>query len=438
MLIPNILKKCSNHKKSGKSILKRILEMISEKCFRRFSYSIWLVALFGLFLSTSTQMLYSHLALYLTYDLKTSLASLAAIDGSVEFLSYFVRVFSGAISDYLYDRKLLLVIGCSIAMVVKPLFSFANSFITVAIGEVAERLGSGIQASPRDALIADLSHSQKLGSSFGFCKAMKTTGGVLGASLAVFIVYLSKNNYKLLFLISTIPAFLALLCILKIKTTTSQNSFSPHLSSNFVKTDASKIPKFDNPFRKKYLKSLDSKFWYLIFVAFLCELSHFGESLLTIRASQLFSQTFSGITSIFAACGQVIFSYFMGLASDNTSKFTLLRINILLLLIAYSLMNYATSIAIFWCGIFTFYGQFAVMQLLFLALITRNVNKKLRGTAVGIFYSFIGGAYMATTYVCGTFCKDFGYQSAFMYVSSVAVLAFVALCSVKKEKYEQQ
>lgn len=372
-------------------------------------------------------MLYSHLALYLTYDLKTSIASVAAIDGSVEFLSYFVRIFAGAVSDYLYDRRLLLIIGCSIAVIVKPLFSFANSFITVAIGEVAERLGSGIQASPRDALIADLSPKKKLGSSFGFCKAMKTAGGVLGASLAVFIVYLSNNNYKLLFLISTVPAFLALMCILRIK--------KPH-SPEHSSASSLKNKKFDNPFRKEYLKSLDSKFWLLIFLAFLCELAHFGESLLTIRSSQIFSQTLSGITSILAASGQVLFAYFMGMASDNIGKLKLLRINLALLLLAYALMNFASSISVFWCGIFIFYGQFSVMQLLFLALITRNVSEKLRGTAVGIFYSVIGGSYMATTYICGRFCKDFGYEKAFAYVSAAAIVALIAASLMKENKYE--
>lgn len=410
-----------------RATFKKYPNRLSERCFGRFSHSVWLVAFFGLFLSASTQMLYSHLALYLTYDLEVSLSSVAAIDGSVEFLSYFVRVFAGAVSDYIYDRKLLLVMGCSIAVIVKPLFSFANSFVTVAIGEIAERLGSGIQASPRDALIADLSAREKLGSSFGFCKAMKTAGGVLGASLAVFIVYLSNNDYKLLFLISTVPAILALLCIIKIR----NPPYCKHTISNFRK-----IQKFDNPFQKKYLRSLDSKFWCLIFLAFLCESAHFGESLLTIRSSQICSQTFSGVTSILAACGQVLFSYFMGMASDNIGKFTLLRVNLGLLLLAYASMNFAPSIMVFWSGIFIFYGQFAVIQLLFLALITQSVSERLRGTAVGIFYSVIGGSYMTTTYICGKFCKDFGYDVAFAYVSVIAVIALLLSCLLTSTKYE--
>ena len=393
--------------------------------FKRFSKEIWLVALFGFFLSTSTQMLYSHLALFLKFNLKTSILDIAKIDGFVEFLSYFVRIFSGAISDYLYNRKVLLIVGCSIAIIVKPVFAFASSALAVIIAEISERLGCGIQASPRDALIADLSDRNKLGASFGFCKAMKTAGGIIGAFVAVVIVYLSDNNYQLLFFLSTLPALLAILCVAKI-----HNPNKPYRNIYYTK-------KFDNPFSKRYLKSLDYKFWTLMSLAFVCELAHFGESLLTIRASQLlFSQNFSGIVSIVAAFGQVTFAYCFGIISDKYRKFTLLRLNLFLLLISYFIMNYTTSIYIFLIGIFLFYAQFAVIQLLFLALISRNVSSKLRGTAIGVFYFVIGISYLTTTYFCGILCEDFGYNQAFAYVSIQAFIAFAAICSTESKKYE--
>ena len=170
--------------------------------FKRFSKEIWLVALFGLFLSTSTQMLYSHLALFLKFNLKTSILDMAKIDGFVEFLSYFVRIFSGAISDYLYNRKVLLIVGYSMGMFVKPVFALASSTLTVIIAEISERLGCGIQASPRDALIADLSDHNKLGASFGFCKAMKTAGGIIGVFLLslLFIYLITITNFYFFYL----------------------------------------------------------------------------------------------------------------------------------------------------------------------------------------------------------------------------------------------
>ena len=387
-----------------------------------FSKNIWLVAFFSFFLSISTQMLYSHLALFLKFGCDISELRIATIDGLVEFLSYIIRVFSGAVSDYLYNRKLLLFIGCSIAITVKPIFAITNSFFTVFLTEIAERLGSGIQASPRDALIADLSDNKKLGASFGFCKAMKTTGGIVGSLIAVIIVYFSCNNYKLLFTLSSIPAIFAIFCVQKIK---------------ILKILDPKIKKFYNPFRKNYLKSLDFTFWRLIFIAFLCELGHFGESLLTLRASHLISPNLAGLTSIFGALGQILFAYFLGIASDKIEKFKILKINLTLILISYILMGSIPSLSAFLLGIFLMYGQYAVIQLVFLSLINAHVSKNLRGTAIGVFYCVIGLSYMISTRTCGFLCQNFSYNVAFFYtffISAITLSIIFASTSPNKAK----
>ncbi len=356
-------------------------------------------------------MLYSHLALFLKFKCNASNAQIASIDGLVEFLSYFTRIFAGAISDYLYDRKFLLVIGCSIATAIKPVFALTNSIITVLFSEIIERLGSGIQASPRDALIADLSNKSKLGASFGFCKSLKTIGGVLGGTIAIIIIWYSSNNYALLFTLSTIPAILALLCLLKIK------SSSAKLPPN--------IKKFDNPFQKKYLKSMDKAFWKIIILAFICETGHFGESLLTLRSTEFFSQTFAGMTSIFAALGQIIFSYFIGISSDKINRMLLLKINLTLILLSYILVLCSNSGFIFLPCVSILCGQFAATQLLFLSIINTHVSINLRGTAIGIFYCTIGAAYLLSTNVCGFMCNKFGYDSAFLYAIIVSFIAIL-------------
>lgn len=392
-----------------------------------FSKNIWLVAFFSFFLSISTQMLYSHLALFLKFGCDVSELKIATIDGFVEFLSYIIRVFSGAISDYLYDRKLFLLIGCSIAIIVKPIFAVTNSFFIVFFTEIAERLGSGIQASPRDALIADLSDNKKLGTSFGFCKAMKTTGGIIGSLIALIIVYFSCNNYRLLFTLSTIPAIFAIFCMKKIKIPDSKN-----------KKLNNKTQKLNNPFSKKYLKSLDLAFWRLIFLAFLCELGHFGESLLTLRASHLLSPNFAGITSVFGALGQILFAYFLGIASDKIEKFKILKINLTLILISYILMGFSLSPVAYFLGIFSMYGQYAVIQLIFLSLINSHVSKNLRGTAIGVFYCTIGFSYMISTRTCGFLCQNFGYSPAFLYTFFMSAIALlIVLNHSSKEKVQQ-
>jgi len=383
-----------------------------------FSRKIRLIALYGLFLSLSTQMLYSHLALFLKFEGNVSDSLIAFIDGFVEFLSYLIRIFAGVISDYLYDRKLLLVVGCFIATVIKPIFAATHSVLTVVFSEIIERLGSGVQASPRDALIADLSPQSKLGASFGFCKSLKTIGGILGSVVALGVIWISSNNYRLLFILSAIPAACALFCVLKIK------------------KPSAKLPagakKFDNPFQKKYLKSMDESFWKIIVLAFICESGHFAESLFTLRSAQFFSQTFSGMTSIFAAFGQVFFSYFIGVASDKVNRLTLLRINLILLLLSYTLMFFEASGFAFLLGVSIICGQYAAIQLLFLSLINLQVSVNLRGTAIGIFYCTIGAAYMLSTNICGFLCGNFGYGFSFLYSLLVSGIAIVMLCRLDK------
>ena len=263
-----------------------------------------------------------------------------------------------------------------------------------------------------------------MGASFGFCKSLKTIGGILGAVIALGIIWFSGNNYRLLFILSAIPAIFALLCLKKIKSPSTKLS--------------REIKKFDNPFQKKYLKSMDTDFWKIIILAFVCEAGHFGESLLTLRSTQFFSQTFAGMTSVFAAVGQIAFAYFIGVASDKIDRTILLKINMALLLGAYTLMFFEMPV-LFFVGVLILCGQYAAMQLLFLSMINTHVSINLRGTAIGIFYCVIGSAYMLATNVCGFLCDKVGYEAAFLYslfVSIVATMLIYRIAPLRKKHFE--
>ena len=232
------------------------------------------------------------------------------------------------------------------------------------------------------------------------------------------IIWISTNNYRLLFITSTIPAIFALLCVIKIKS--SERKLSRETK------------RFDNPFQKKYLKSLDADFWKIIALAFVCETGHFGESLLTLRSTQFFSQTLAGMTSIFAATGQIVFAYFIGVVSDKVDRIVLLKINLALLIGFYTMMFFGTSGFLYLIGVSVLCGQYAAMQLLFLSIINIHVSANLRGTAIGIFYCAIGAAYMLSTNVCGFLCDNFRYETAFLYTLFVSCIGMGIACRVRK------
>jgi predicted MFS family arabinose efflux permease len=308
------------------------------------------------------------------------------------------------------------------------------------LAEVIERLGNGIQAGPRDALVVDVSRKERVGEAFGLCKTMKTIGIIVGTAAAIAIVHFSNRDYRVLFFCSAIPAFggCALLLIMG-----KRNLLQ-------FKRPLPDVPLW--PSRSGLSNLLEPRFLGLMFLAFICELGHFTESLLTIMASNLVPTAFAGITTIVMALGQMAFLYPMGLLADRKSsahpratsvlkplsgsnsrlpenEISLMKMCLLLSMLSYLLMANCASYACFFIGVFVVSGQQASLQLLFLSVIGRCVHPRSTATAVGIFYSVIGGAYMIASRICGTLWECSGSAYAFFYAAIMCVIG-IYLCSM--------
>lgn len=70
------------------------------------------------------------------------------------------------------------------------------------IGKAIDRLGNGVQAAPRDALIGDLSPAASRSACFGFAQSMRKCGSFIGAGLAFALMKASGNNYQAIFLLA--------------------------------------------------------------------------------------------------------------------------------------------------------------------------------------------------------------------------------------------
>ncbi|MDR1375272.1 MAG: MFS transporter [Holosporaceae bacterium] len=386
---------------------------------RFWSRSIWAIFIYGLTLSISTQMLYSQLALYLKYELKIGESRIALMDGFVEFVSYLVRICAGILSDYLRNRRLLMIVGCAILCLIKPIFAMTSSAVQVLWAEIAERLANGIQACPRDALIADQGPKKRLAAAFGLFKSLKTTGALLGAIASTAILHWS--NYKILFWCAGIPALIAMRVLLCI-------------DERLPKTRLRRT----NPFQKKYLKSLDKRFWIILLLAGICELSHFGESLLILRTSAIVSPRLAGITAVFMCLGPALLSYPLGSAADRCGKIQILKLCLWLSIFSYLFMLDTNSPAIMFVGVFVLGGQQASLQSIFLSMIGECVNERLRATAIGLFYSLMGLSYMTASGICGQLWENHGHKYAFFYAMSICFLGLAALKFFPKTLRELQ
>ena len=171
------------------------------------------LGLASLFMALSSQMTNSLLPVFLVTAMGASIATVGLIEGLAEATNSFLRAFSGAISDAIGRRKPLVVFGHGLSACVKPVFPMAGDVATILIARLFDRTGKGIRDAPRDALLADQVASKVRGAGFGLRLSLFTIGSCLGPLLAAAIMLASSHDFRLVFWIAVIPAFLSVLLL---------------------------------------------------------------------------------------------------------------------------------------------------------------------------------------------------------------------------------
>jgi hypothetical protein len=93
--------------------------------FKLIPVSFWVLGLVSMFIYISSEMIHSLLRLFLFGSLGASAFIVGLIEGLAESTAPIVKVFSGALSNYLAKRKALAVFGYSFGVLTKPLFAIA-------------------------------------------------------------------------------------------------------------------------------------------------------------------------------------------------------------------------------------------------------------------------------------------------------------------------
>lgn len=148
----------------------------SPRSLRAIPADIWALGFVSLFMDLSSEMIHALLPVYLVNALGMSPLTVGAIEGIAEATGQITRIFSGAISDWLGRRKILLTLGYGLAACAKPIFPLASAVGWIVAGRFIDRLGNGIRGAPRDALVADLTPYclGARGRSFGSPRTIRT------------------------------------------------------------------------------------------------------------------------------------------------------------------------------------------------------------------------------------------------------------------------
>src|SRR6266568_479958 len=104
---------------------------------------VWALGFVSMFMDISSEMIHALFPIYLVTALGASMVTVGFIEGIAEATALVTKVFSGAISDWLGRRKLLVVIGYGLAAFTKPVFPLATSIGWFVGARFVDRIGKG-------------------------------------------------------------------------------------------------------------------------------------------------------------------------------------------------------------------------------------------------------------------------------------------------------
>src|ERR1035437_9836051 len=179
------------------------------------------LGLVSLFTDISSEMLVYVIPLFLANVLLAPAAVIGLIEGVAESTASILKLVSGAVSDRIGRRRLLVGIGYGTSVAAKTLYLVATVWPVVLLGRVGDRLGKGIRTSPRDALIADSTAPEHRGVAYGFHRAMDTAGAFAGVLVAAVVIWamegdatrLTGDAFRMLVLLALVPGLLAIVTI---------------------------------------------------------------------------------------------------------------------------------------------------------------------------------------------------------------------------------
>jgi len=368
---------------------------------------VWVVGGVSMLMDISSESIHSLLPLFMMTTLGTSVLFIGLIEGLAEATALFIKVFSGAISDYLGQRKGLALLGYGLGALSKPLFALASSSGMVLGARLMDRTGKGIRGAPRDALVADVTPPEMRGAAYGLRQSMDTTGAFLGPLLAVSLMLLMDNEFRTVFWIALIPGLLSVALL-------------------YFGLQEPKTPlehKRTNPIKRENLRRLGKTCWWVIGLGAVFTLARFSEAFLVLRAQQ--SGVPLALIPLVMVVMNVLYSlsaYPFGKLSDGMSHTRLLQWGLMVLIGA----DVVLALSSHWMGVIlgvALWGiHMGMTQGLLAAMIAKTAPPDLRGTAFGIFSLVSGVGLLIASVGAGAIWESFGAEYTF-YAGAVICLA---------------
>lgn len=392
--------------------------MDTKPSLKKLPLNVWIVTATSFLTDISSEMIVHLIPLFLANVLGVGTAVIGLIDGVAETTASLLKIYSGALSDKLGQRKWLTVAGYAISTIAKPFLYIANAWGWVMGVRFADRVGKGIRTAPRDALVADSIDPSQRGLAFGFHRAGDTLGAFVGLGVAAAIVWLTqsqaelltRSTFQLAILVSVIPAVLAVIVL----------ALGAHEVGKGKPASAPALS----------LKGFDSRFKTFLVIIVLFTLGNSSDSFIVLRGQErglnvlqvmLMVMSFNFVYALLAGP--------LGALSDKIGRRRLILFGWLaygLVYLGFALSQTGWQV---W-ALFALYGIFyAATEGVAKALIADLVPEAQRGTAYGLYAAAVGLTALPASLIAGLLWQGlgawtgFGASAPFFFGAAMALLA---------------
>lgn len=385
---------------------------ITKSTLSQIPRGIWILGFVSMLMDISSEMIHSLLPLFMVTTLGASALAVGLIEGLAESTALIVKVFSGALSDYLGKRKGLALLGYTLGAITKPLFAIAPTMGIVLTARFLDRVGKGIRGAPRDALVADIAPPHLRGAAFGLRQSIDTVGAFLGPLLAVGLMLLWANDFRAVFWVAVIPGAMAVILLLV----------------GIKEPERHKEEKRTNPIRIENLKRLGKPYWWVVAIGAVFTLARFSEAFLVLRAQQggipiaLVPLVMVAMNLVYA-----ISAYPFGKLSDRMSHTSLLALGLVVLIAADLVLAANDHWSVVLVGVALWGIHMGITQGLLATMVADTAPVDLRGTAYGFFNLLSGISMLIASLVAGLLWDQLGAAFTFYTGGAFCLIALIGL-----------
>lgn len=393
----------------------------------------------SLFTDISSEMLVYVIPLYLANVLFAPAAIIGLIEGVAESTASILKLISGALSDRLSRRRLLVGIGYGTSVVAKAFYLVATVWPIVLVGRVGDRFGKGIRTSPRDALIADSTAPENRGVAYGLHRAMDTTGAFAGVLVAAAVIWateggatnLTADAFRILVLMALVPGVLAVVTIVvgvrDVKKPPATATVPAPAAPVAAPLPLSKVHR-KIVGDKATWRSFPRQFWLFMLANALFTLGNSSDAFLALRSQSLGLSLLALLLTIVAFnATNAIVAWPAGALSDRIGRRGLIAGAWSVYAVCYlgfAVVTSAVWVVPLWIAYGTYY---ALSEGVGKAFVADLAPKDLRATAFGILNATQGVMILPASLIAGLLWSLIAPPAPFWFGSACAAAAVVLL-----------